>query len=280
MAIATSTALVLGGIAVVGAGTAIYQSKVSSDAAKSAAKSQRKSLKEAAAAQEVGFQRALGFQQPFLERGSQAFTQLADIVQAQAAQGVSEMPQFEFDLSNLQDDPGIQFAQEQSRKSLEASAAAGGSVLSGGTLQELQSRAIGLGGLQADQAFNRQLGGFQQNLAVRQQGETEDQRRIANLSQIAQVGPQSASNLSNIAVGHAGRAGDLAIQGGNVNAAETIARAQAVNQGVGGVSSSLQELLLLQTVLGSKSSGGGASGAQFPRGTGAGDLQGLNEGIA
>lgn len=266
MAVGTGTALLLGGSALLSAGSGIASSLISADASRDAAREQRRALQQAQQQSDIGFQRAQDLQQPFLESGTQAFNQLSDIVQQQALQGPAEQPQFSFGLEDIQSDPGIQFAQEQARKSVEASAAARGGALGGGTLQELQERAVGLSGLQSQQAFNRKLGGFQQNFAGRQQGFNEQQQLLNNLMGVAQVGPQTASNLANQAIGQAGRAGDLGIQMGNVNAAGRAAQGQALSQGISSGANTLQDLLLIQSL------GLGGNQTQAPVNTGVGDL--------
>lgn len=268
MAVATSTALLIGGGLAIGGVGAIGGALISADASRDAAREQRKAIANAQAVNKEGAVTASAIQQPFLETGTQAFNQLSDIVMNQAAQGA---PQFEFDPSQMQNDPGVKFAQEQARKSIEASAAAKGSALGAGTLQKLQERAIGLGGMQVNDAFNRQLGSFQQN-------QSGNQQTLSNLANIAQVGPQTASNMSNIAIGQAGNASDLAIQTGNVNAAAQVAQGEALNQGVQGATSSLRDLMLMQSMLGNKAPANATSGARLP--TGAGDLTNLNQGFA
>ena len=73
MAGLTTIALVAGGLAAAGGVTSAF---VSADAAKDAARAQRNSLADARRDSEQGFQRATDLQQPFLERGTQAFNQL------------------------------------------------------------------------------------------------------------------------------------------------------------------------------------------------------------
>lgn len=276
MAVATGTALlIVGGIT---AASAVGGALINADAQRDAAREQRKALANTQAAQDAGAERATELNQPFLDVGQDAFMNLADIIQQQSANQQSASPQFNFDISQLQNDPGVKFAQDQARKSTEASAAARGGALTGGTLQELQERAIGLGGMQVNDVFNRQLGTFQQNMAVRQQGNAEQQQTLQNLAQIAQVGPQTASNLGNIAIGQAGRAGDLGIQLGNVNAAERVGQAQNVNQAIGGVTNSLNDFILLQSLMNKQPANAVVGSPTLP--AGAGDLSGLNTGAA
>lgn len=276
MAVATGTAI-LAGTALAAAGT-VTASLIASDASRDAAREQRKALREARVAQEQGVARAEELNQPFLELGTQAFNNLADIIQQQVSQPSAQLqsaPTFSFSQEDIQSDPGVQFAQNEARRAVEASAASRGGVLSGGTLQDLQNRASGLASLQTQDAFNRKLAGFQSNVAGRQLSNAERQQAFANrqtnlsnLAQIAQVGPQTASNLGNIAIGQAGRAGDLGIQLGNVNAANRVAQGQALSQGIQGGANSLRDLILLQSVLGSNNVGSAPiSGGNIPIGT-------------
>ena len=304
MAVATGTAILIGaGIA--GAG-AITSSVIQSEAAKDAAREQRKALQTAQAGQEVAAEKAATFQQPFLDVGQDAFMSLADIIQQQVTEGVPDtglgpVPQFEapepfeFTLADIQQDPGIQFAQEQAQKAVERSAAGRGRVLGGGTLRELQREATGLSALQSQQAFERkylpfqqdfsnQLAAFQQNLTGRQQSlseiqgqRAERQQQLQNLSQIAQQGPTSAANIGNILTGQAANTANLGIQMGNVNAAQRVAQGQALSQGIGAGTDFLNTLIMMNALR-----GGGNIGVNQQQllPVGAGDLSAGTEGLA
>lgn len=247
---------------------------IEAEAAKDAAREQRKGLKEAREFQEQAFQRGEAIQQPFLETGSQAFQTLADL----AMQGVQvdpvllpvqETQQFipELGQFKLEDDPGFQFAQEQARKAVMARGAAQGRALSGSTLRDLQREAAGLAAQQAQQAFGRfatqqqmaqqrgqTLAGlaqsqFGQQLGARQQQQAERQQALSNLAGIANIGPRTATALSNLAIGQGTTLGDLAIQGGNIRAAQQAAQGRAFSGGLQSATGGLQDALVIQSLL-------------------------------
>ena len=270
MAVATGTALLIGGglAAAGGIGSALIQGEASRDAARS----QQRSIREAQGIQEQGFQRGQEFQQPFLERGGQAFQTLADLAQ----QGVAQQPQQiqqdftsqipalqQFSMSDLQADPGIQFAQEQAQRAALAAGGAQGRRFGGGTLRELQRNAAGLAGQQTQQAFNRFAGQqqlnlsgtnqlFNQGLLGRQQQVGEQQQAFGNLRGISNVGVNAATNLGNLAIGQAGTLADLSLQSGNVEAARQIGQGRAIGGALQSGAGGLQDLILQQQVLGGR----------------------------
>lgn len=305
MAVATGTAiLIAGGLAAAGGIGGAY---IASEASKDAAKEQRKAIQGSQSAMLAAGQEAAALQQPYADIGQGAFMSLADIIQQQAAQGVQDtglgpVPQyqapdeFEFTLADIQQDPGIQFSQKQAQRAVERSAAARGGVLGGGTLRELQREATGLSSLQSQQAFQRkflpyqqnvsnQLSAFQQNLAGRQQSlseiqgdRAERQQQLQNLSQIAQLGPSTAANQGNLLIGQATSAGNLGIQLGNVNAAQRVAQAQALQQGIGAGTDFLSTLILMNAMGGGRGGPVGQQMGMLP--VGAGDLSSGTGGLA
>lgn len=98
------------------------------------------------------------------------------------------------------DDPGFQFAMEQGQQALERSAAARGTLLTGGTLKDLASFSIGTGLQGYDQAWNR---AFQQQNA-----------QFGQLYNTAGLGLNAATSYGN-------QATDLITGAGNAQAAGT-----------------------------------------------------------
>lgn len=263
-AVTTGTALLIGG-GLAAAGT-IGSSLIQAESARDAAREQRRAVEKAQSAQETGIEQGQQFQQPFLETGGQAFQTLADLAQQgiqqpQQALQAPELPQFQpLTVQELLNDPTIQAGQDIAMRGVERRASAQGRALSGGTLRELLRESQGLAGQQIGQAFGRrateqQLGlqragqQFGQQLAGRQQLQGERNQALNRLAGIAQTGIQSATNLGNLAVGKGSTLADLALQQGNIGAAEQAARGQAFGGAVQGVGNAVNQQLLLQSLL-------------------------------
>jgi hypothetical protein len=104
----------------------------------------------------------------------------------------------DFSAADFQADPGYAFRLQEGIKALERSAAARGTVLSGGTLRELARYNQGFASNEYQNAYNR----FQQNRATRF-------NQLASISglgqttatQLGQLGSESATNIGNLIVG-------------------------------------------------------------------------------
>lgn len=215
--------------AVVAAGTA-YAAKTSSDAAKGAARTQRRAADAATAEQARQFDLSMEMTRPRREVETQALNALASLTGLRGAQpggrtfdnsgtgqeidpntgqpiGVQVGPNGAPDYSQFFMSPDYQFALEQGMQATERSAAARGGLRSGNTLAALTRYGSGL----ATQNFNNYIGRLQ-SLA----GMGADQAG-ANMS--VAFGDRVANNL--ISAGNAQAAGQV----GAANA-----RASGVNQ--------------------------------------------------
>lgn len=275
MAIGTGTAIAIAaGASLVGG---LASSAIGADAARDAAREQRKALRSAQDLQREFYGKAEQYQTPFLQAGNQAFGTLNDLINQELTRGPESLnvltnPQGyqtqQFNLKDLYSDPGIQFAQNQAQRSVQSSAAAKGGVLGASTLKELQDRAFGLSGQQVNDAFGRFQGQQQLNLAGRQQQLGAEQQSFGQnltslqnknlmrqqvldrLSGIAQLGPQTATALGNQAIGQGGTLGNLATQLGNVSAAERVAQGQAYANAASQGANTLGQLALLGSLYG------------------------------
>ncbi|HKE24942.1 MAG TPA: hypothetical protein VKB88_21415 [Bryobacteraceae bacterium] len=156
-------------------------------------------------------QGANAFLQPYMQTGQQATSQLANLM----GQG--------FGMQQMQNlDPGYQFRIDMANKALQASAAARGGALGGGTASALQSQSQNLASAEMQNAFNRWITQQQQLESVAGQG--------------LQAGGQAGTNLMNAAqlagqwgTGAAQQAGGWLTQGtqyggtAGMNAANTVA---------------------------------------------------------
>ena len=256
MAIATGTALAIGGgIAAAGLAKGLIDAESSRDAARE----QKKALQRGEKIQQSQFQQALDVQQPFLERGQQAFQSLADLTQQQIGQQPQaleaqtqvfqpdQQPQEQFSLQNiLEQDPGFQFRLQQSQKAVERGAAARGGLLTPRTLQELQQQASGLASQETGAAFGRfqqqrgqdlarqQFGAqqqaqtqgqrFREQLAGQQQQFQQQQAPLNRLQSLALGGQQLASRIGGQQIGQGQTLAEIQAQLGNVDAARQIAQ--------------------------------------------------------
>jgi hypothetical protein len=266
MAVATGTALALGGAALVGGGLQAY---MQSEATKKAARSQANAVKRSQDIFQQQYQKAEDIQQPFLEQGQQAFMTLADL----ARSGMSNMPQAPqvgqyarpFSMADILSDPGAQYRQDQAMKAVERAAAARGRTFSGGTLQELLRNASGLASQETGAAFGRYatgqgLGAQQDELRLRQFGAQQDvrQQALQNLAGIAGTGTSLAQGLGNQAIGQGAQMANLQQALGNISAARAQGMSQAYQQPVNSVLGMLPMAALMSGGSGGAMSGGGA----------------------
>lgn len=112
--------------------------------ANKAAKTQAKAAQEGIDAQERMFERQVELQQPWREAGVNALARLQQLA-----------PYQQFGEAQFRADPGYAFRLSEGMKALERSRAAGGNLLSGGTLRAGQRYAQDLASQEYGNAFNR-----------------------------------------------------------------------------------------------------------------------------
>jgi hypothetical protein len=175
----------------------------------------------------------------------------------------------------LQASPGYQFRLGEGLKALERSAAARGTLLTGGTLKGLNRYAQDVASNEYGNQYARQFGEQQARynqlmglggLDLQTQGQRAGQ--LMGLAQLGygaagqQAGQGSiyAGQAGNILGGQAQSMGDLLTGQGNAQAAGTIGQGNAWQQGLGGVTNAAQQYYLYQLL-----SGGGGGGGQPQR---------------
>lgn len=121
------------------------------------------------------------------------------------------------------DDPGFQFAMAQAQNGLERSAAARGTLLTGGTLKDLASYTTGAALQGYGQAWNRAKNVYDTNRGT-YWGNQEN--AFGRLSGMANTGQNAASS-------YAANVGDMYQQGANANAATTAGQNQNWNNTFG-----------------------------------------------
>jgi hypothetical protein len=171
---AATTAAVLGAAAI-GAGGSYMAGKEQAGATAKAARQEKKRLAQLL---------------PYLNAGKEALGQFQG--------NIDQMPQYADILAGIQDDPGYQFQLEQGMNAIQGSAAARNNLLSGRTLRGLTEFGQQLGTGYADQAYNRELGAFQntQNqLQMLMQGGLTAGGAPSNLPQITMAGGQAQAGM-------------------------------------------------------------------------------------
>jgi len=116
-----------------------------------------------------GYQDAQGFLSPYTQAGGQSLDMLMGMIE---------------DPSSYEQSPGYEFLRDESLRGIQASAAAGGRLQSGGTLRELTNYASGLAAQDYQNQYNR-------------------------LYQMANMGQQSAGAQSNLASQYGANMGNL-----------------------------------------------------------------------
>ena len=161
------------------AGAAIYSANKQSGAANKAANAQQNAANQASAASEQNYQRTADNLNPYIGAGSSALSQMRALNSG--------------DFSSFKESPDYQFRFDQELQGLDRSAAARGSLFSGGHSADLIS--------------------FGQGMAS--QGYNDFYNRLAGL---AQGGQNAASNLGSVGTGNAAAIGANLTNAGNAAA--------------------------------------------------------------
>lgn len=217
--------------AIIGAAGSIGGALISSSGAKSAAETQADAAREAQALYE-----------PFRAAGTKSVGQLSDLL----APGGELTKPWEKSFAGptadtLKLDPGYQFRLDEGQKALERSAAARGGLTSGGTIKATERYAQGLASQEYQNAYNRALIEYQQAYGEFQTNQENTYRRLMGLTEIGVRGAGGAANNVNLA--------------GAATASGQVGSANAWGSGVQGVAKSVADLILLNSLRGSGSSG-------------------------
>ena len=157
----SAVAVAIGGSALVGLGAAY----MSSNAASNAAQDQTNAANNASQLQYNEFQQQQQNQQPWLQAGAGALSQMQNPYYQQ-----------QFNMSDFQEDPGYQFDLSQGQQAINRSAAASGSLASGGTLKALNNYSQQQASNEYQNAYNR----FTNN-------QTQSFNRLASLAGLGQT---------------------------------------------------------------------------------------------
>lgn len=162
-----------------------------------------------------------------------------------------------------QNDPGYMFRLQQGQTALENSAAARGNLLTGGTAKAETDFAQNDASNEYQNVYNRSLQNYNTNYNTFTNDQTNTFNRLSALSGTGQVsannlssaGLATANNIAGINANAGQQIGQNINNAGAANASGYIGGANAINGGITGLSSSLNNLALLQAL----QAGGGAS---------------------
>lgn len=160
--------------AAIAAGAAVYSANKQAGAAKAAGNKAQRAADEAAARMEQNYERTQTNLQPYIDAGNDALTKINAVNNG--------------DYTGFEDSPDYLFARDQGIQSLDRSAAARGSLYSGGQSADLAKFASGLASQNLNTYYNRLTG-------------------------LASMGQGSATSLGSIGTGNAAAAGNFNLQG-------------------------------------------------------------------
>lgn len=194
----------------IGAVASIGSAAIGSSAAKSAAKTQAQAAQYAADLQQKQYEQTREDLAPYRDAGAASLKDL-----------VSRMPELTSapDPASFREDPGYQFRFSEGQRALESSAAARGSLMSGGTLKDLTRYGQGVADQQYADWWNRQ-----RNL---------QDSAFSKLSDLTRVGQNSAALTGTAGQNAAAKAGEYVTSGAAASAAGQIGSANAINSGIG-----------------------------------------------
>lgn len=197
-----------------------------SSAAKSAAKTQADSATQALDFQKEVYANQQANQAPFQAAGKTSVAELMKGIQ-DGTFGKFQAPT----LQQARNTPGYQFTQQQGIDAIDRSAAAHGSLGTGGTLKNIQAYGTGLADQIYNDVFSRALQGQTTNF--------NELMGVANLGENATQNVNAAGNQAAVNVG------SLMTQQGNATAAGQVGSANAWSNGISGTSNGLLTALLL-----------------------------------
>lgn len=189
-----------------GGGSALVGGIANGIGAAGAAGAQKDAAQRAMDLQREMWAQQQGHQAPYMQAGQST---LADLLKQMRAGA------FDVDPASLANDPGYQFRLAEGQKALERSAAARGSLASGGTLKSLARYSQGVASDELQNAWARKQGGFNR------------------LAHIAGMGQNAANSLGAMGGQYANNMSHLYGAQGNADAAGWMGMANAVSGAAG-----------------------------------------------
>lgn len=211
------SSIISGGASLIGAG-------MQSNAAQNAAQLQAQSAAQAQAIQQQEFNTQQANQQPWLQAGGQALSQMSN-------------PYFQqsFTPGDLTQDPGYQFRMNQGTAAIQASAAANGGLMSGNTMKALNDYGQQSASQEYQNAYNR--------------FNNDQSQQFGRLSTIAGLGQNSTNNLGQMGQQYAQNMGNIITQNGNNQGASQIAQGNSWANSISGIGSSIGNNMNIRSLL-------------------------------
>lgn len=228
-------AVAMGGSALLGLGGAL----IGANAAGDAAETQAAAAREAAQLQYQMYQQQRQDQTPWREAGVRALGSLED-------------PSFQkdFTMADYQEDPGYQFRMAEGQKALERSAAAKGSLMSGGFMKGLTRYGQGVASQEYGNAYNR--------------FNADRDRRFGRLSSLAGIGQTANSQVGQAGMNYANNAGNISMNNANAQGASGIAQANAWGGALSGIGQNAMNYSLYSGLMNNGTGGGGGGFGGVP----------------
>jgi hypothetical protein len=157
-----------------------------------------------------------------------------------------------------QNDPGYQFRLSQGTDAIDRSAAASGNLFTGGTGKALTQFGQDYASNEYGNVYNRAMGQYAQNYNIFNNNQANQFNRLAAISGIGQTtanqlgvfGQQAANNVGNIDLATGQQIGNNLNNAGAARGSGYVGGANAWSGALGGASSNLMNLYLLQGLLG------------------------------
>lgn len=222
-------------------GASVVGGAISANGAESAANTQANADNNATATQLSMFNTINGQEQPFIQAGYGATTQLNSMLNPGGYLNNQTAPTF--NASTVTNSPGYQFAQQQGLSQVANAEAPNVGALSGPALKALTGFASGT----AAQYYNDY---FNQANTVFNQGQTQQNNIFSRLSGIAGLGQNAASNVGTSGTSLGTGAGQSTAASGAASAAGTVGASNAIS----GALTSGGNTLALNSILNNNSS--------------------------
>lgn len=235
--------------AIVGAGASLIGGAMASSAASKAAKAQAQSADKAAKLQSESAREALALekqmyeegvkrQQPFYEAGVAGQNRLVTLLGLGGdpnAEGYGSLMK-SFSMDDFRADPGYNFRMKEGLKSLDATAAARGGLISGNALRAAQAFGQELGSQEYQNAYNR----YQTNRAnIIDPLQKQAGQGGTVATTLGSAGANYASGAGNTMMTSAANIGNLNVAAGNARASGYTGAADAWNRALGGAAGTI-----------------------------------------
>lgn len=232
---------------ILGAGASLVGGAMAASAADKAAKTQARSADKATALERQMYEEGVKRQQPFYDAGITAQNRLLDIL------GLSDRTTAEgygsgvrpFGMDDFRADPGYNFRMKEGLKSLDATAASRGGLISGNALRGAQEFGQDLASQEYQNAYNRYR--------------TNRSDVLTPLQSILGQGQTTASELGSAGQNYAKNAGSTMMAAGNARASGYTNSADSWNRALGGASGTINSNMLYNQMFGNKDYGAGSS---------------------